>query len=204
MFTTNYISLSDYNDSNCRMLRHNVPCGAVFTYVNGRTTTPYCALGVIMRNMDEGSGKSPDASSANWLSDLASDRAFFVGMKTIDGSARITVTPTASAHINKECQIIGAFSWALTYNEVASIRPLKGSDNHSFGKILTLHGATDTTGNSHIFIMLGKDVDPRVEGHLLLRVTRDDREQSQKLFHVLEDHSLVAVRGEATLHFKYR
>lgn len=188
MFTTNYISLSDYNDSNCRMLRHNVPCGAVFTYVNGRTTTPYCALGVIMRNMDEGSG----------------ERAFFVGMKTIDGSARITVTPTASAHINKECQIIGAFSWALTYSEVASIRPLKGSDNHSFGKILTLHGATDTTGNSHIFIMLGKDVDPRVEGHLLLRVTRDDREQSQKLFHVLEDHSLVAVRGEATLHFKYR
>lgn len=190
MFTTNYISLSDYNDSNCRVLRHSVPCGAVFTYVNGRTATHYCSLGVITRNMGDGTD--------------AGNRDFFVGMKIVDKLARITVTPTASAHVNKECQIVGAFSWALTYSEVASIRPLSASDNHGFGKILTLRGATDTTGNSHIFVMLGKDVDTRVEGHLLLRLTKDDREQRQQLFHVLQDHSLVAFRGEATLTFKYR
>ena len=53
-------------------------------------------------------------------------------------------------------------------------------------------------------MMLGTNVDHRVMGHMLLRLTHDEREQSQQLFHVVDDHALVAVRGDARMTFEHK
>lgn len=185
MFTNNYISLSDVDDV---VSRDSVPTGAVFTYTGG-TGRNYCALGTIHRNI-EGS-VSP----------------YFVSMKPQArpaDSATIAITPVNSNHLSRSCQIVGAFKFALTYHEVASIRALGREDHHKFGTLLSLRGATDTHGNSHIYMMLGTNVDHRVSGHMLLRLTHDEREQSQQLFHVVDDHALVAVRGDARLMFEHK
>ena len=184
MFTNNYISLSDVDDV---VSRGSVPTGAMFTYTGG-TGRNYCALGTIHRNI-EGS-VSP----------------YFVSMKpqARGDMATIAITPVNSQHISRSCQIVGAFKFALTYHEVASIRALGREDHHKFGTLLSLRGATDTHGNSHIYMMLGTNVDHRVSGHMLRRLPHDEREQSQQLFHVVDDHALVALRGDARLMFEHK
>ena len=193
MFTNNYISLSDVDDV---VSRDSVPTGAVFAYTGG-TGRNYCALGTIHRNI-EGSvspyfvSMKPDVGQAIHSKSRPADRA------------SIAITPVNSNHISRSCQIVGAFKFALTYHEVASIRALGREDHHKFGTLLSLRGATDTHGNSHIYMMLGTNVDHRVMGHMLLRLTHDEREQSQQLFHVVDDHALVAVRGDARMTFEHK